>query len=79
MVGLNNAYRYILRAEWVNADEANRLGLVQEYVPDRQQLDKAIALAEKNAVQAPLGIQAILKSTRIAQTKGSQIALAKVK
>lgn len=78
-VGLNNAYRYILTAEWFNADEAYRLGLVQDVVPDGQQLEKAIELAEKIAAQAPLGIQAILKSTRLAQAKGSQVALAKVK
>jgi enoyl-CoA hydratase len=63
-VGLNNAYRYMLTGDWFDAQEAYRLGLVQEVVPDGQQLARAIEIAEKISQQAPLGIQAILESTR---------------
>jgi len=78
-VGLNNAYRYILTGDWFGADEAYRMGLVQQVVPAGQELEAAIVIAEKIAVQAPLGVQAILKSTRLAQAEGSLAALAKVK
>lgn len=78
-VGLNNAYRYILTGDWFGAQEAYRMGLVQEVVPDGQELDKAIEIANKIAAQAPLGVQAILKSTRLAQAEGSLKALAMVK
>lgn len=78
-VGLNNAYRYILTGDWFSAQDAYRMGLVQEVVPDGQQLSKALEIAEKIAEQAPLGVQAILQSTRLAQAKGSTVALAKIK
>jgi enoyl-CoA hydratase/carnithine racemase len=78
-VGLNNAYRYILTGDWFSAQDAYRMGLVQEVVPDGQQLFKALEIADKIAAQAPLGVQAILQSTRLAQAKGSTAALAKIK
>ncbi len=78
-VGVNNAYRYMLTGDWFDAQEAYRLGLAQEIVPEGQQLERAIALAEKIAEQAPLGVQAILRSTRLAQAKGSEAALGKIK
>jgi enoyl-CoA hydratase/carnithine racemase len=77
-VGVNNAYRYMLTGDWFDAQEAYRLGLVQEIVPEGQQLERAIALAEKIAEQAPLGVQAVLRSTRLAQSKGSEAALGKI-
>jgi enoyl-CoA hydratase/carnithine racemase len=77
-VGVNNAYRYMLTGDWFDAQEAYRLGLAQEIVPEGQQLERAIALAEKIAEQAPLGVQAVLRSTRLAQSKGSEAALAKI-
>lgn len=79
VVGLNNAYRYILTGDWFSAQEAYRMGLVQEVVPAGQELDKAIEIAEKIAAQAPLGVQAILKSTRLAQAEGSLTALSRIK
>ncbi len=78
-VGLNNAYRYILTGDWFDAQEAYRLGLVQQVVPDGQELQTAIEIAEKIAAQAPLGVQAILKSTRLAQADGSRTALSRIK
>lgn len=78
-VGLNNAYRYILTGDWFSAQEAYRLGLVQEIVPAGKELERAIELAEKIAAQAPLGVQAVLTSTRLAQAKGSVVALNKIK
>lgn len=79
VVGANNAYRYMLTGDWFSAQEAYRMGLVQEIVLDGQELEKAIEIAEKIAAQAPLGVQAILVSTRLSQAEGSTKALAKVK
>ena len=56
--------RYMLTGEEWNAEEARRLGLVQEIVPTGKQLDRAIELAEEIAAAAPLGVRATLQSSR---------------
>ena len=60
--GWGNAMRYMLTGEEWGADEARRLGLVQEVTPPGKQLDRAIELAEKIAAAAPLGVRATLAS-----------------
>ena len=77
-VGANNAYRYLLTGDWFDAQEAHRLGLVQEVVPAEQCLPRAIEIAEKIAAQAPLGVQAVLRSTRLSQSRGASTALGKL-
>jgi len=62
--GWGNAMRYMLTGDQWDAEEARRLGLVQEIVPAGRQLDRAIVLAEKIAAAAPLGVQAALASSR---------------
>jgi enoyl-CoA hydratase/carnithine racemase len=63
-VGWGNAMRYMLTGEEWGAQEAYRLGLVQEVVPNGKQLDRAIELATKIAAAAPLGVRATLASSR---------------
>lgn len=60
--GWGNAMRYMLTGEEWGADEARRLGLVQEVTPPGKQLDRAIELAEKIAAAAPIGVRATLAS-----------------
>jgi enoyl-CoA hydratase/carnithine racemase len=62
-------FRYISRAGWGNgmyhlllcdefgADEAYRIGLVQEVVPAGRQVERALEIAKVIAANAPLGIQ----------------------
>jgi enoyl-CoA hydratase/carnithine racemase len=52
--------RYMLTGDEWGAEEAHRLGLVQEVTPPGTQLDRAIQLAEKIAAAAPLGVRATL-------------------
>jgi len=47
--------RFLLTAEEFGADQALRIGLVQEIVPAGQQLQRATAIARAVAAQAPLG------------------------
>jgi enoyl-CoA hydratase len=63
-VGWGNAMRYMLTGEEWGADEARRLGLVQEVTPPGKQLDRAIELAQKIAAAAPLGVRATLTFSR---------------
>lgn len=78
-VGAQNAYRYTLTGDEFSASEALRIGLVQEVVPADQCLQHAIEMAERIARQAPLGVQAVMQSTRLAQAKGTETALGKIR
>lgn len=60
--GWGNAMRYLLTGDVFNAEEALRIGLVQEIVEAKTLLDRAIQIAETIAANAPLGIQATLES-----------------
>jgi enoyl-CoA hydratase/carnithine racemase len=64
--GWANAMRWILTGDEFDAAEALRIGLVQEVCPHGAQLDRAVALAETIAAQAPLGVYATLASARAA-------------
>jgi enoyl-CoA hydratase len=65
-VGWANAMRWLLTGDEFDAAEAFRIGLVQEVVEHGRQLERALALAEVVAAQAPLGVYATLASSRAA-------------
>ncbi len=58
VAGWGNAMRWLLTGDEFDAHEAYRLGLVQEVTAPEDLLDHAIALAERVAAQAPLGVRA---------------------
>jgi enoyl-CoA hydratase len=60
--GWANAMYHMLTGEEWGAEEARRLGLVQEIVPPGKQVDRAIEIARKIASAAPLGVKATLAS-----------------
>jgi enoyl-CoA hydratase len=72
--GWGNAMRWLLTGDEFGADEAHRIGLVQEVVPAGDQLARAIAIAERIAAQAPLGVRATLASARRSLTEQAAIA-----
>ncbi len=65
--GYQNAMRWLLTGDEFGAEDARRLGLVQEITSPGQALDKAVEIAQRIAAQAPLGVAATLKSARLAQ------------
>ena len=73
-VGWGNAMRYLLTADTLTAGEAHRMGLVQELAEPEETLNKAAAIAETIANQAPLGVAATLKSARITRASGEAAA-----
>lgn len=77
-VGWANAMRWLLTGDEFGAAEALRLGLVQEVVPAGAQLDRAAALAEVIAAQAPLGVYATLASSRAALPAAETAAAARL-
>jgi enoyl-CoA hydratase len=60
-----------------DAQEALRIGLVQEVVEPGRQLDRAIEIADYIATKAaPLGVQATLESAHRARVEGEPAAYA---
>jgi enoyl-CoA hydratase/carnithine racemase len=60
----------------MSAEEAHRLGLVQELVEPGQQLNRAMQIASSIAAQAPLAVQATLASARESLRDGEDLAFA---
>lgn len=65
--GWGNAMRWILTGESWSAEEALRLGLVQEVVPAGEQLPRAIETAEAIAANPPLALRETLELGRRAR------------
>lgn len=72
--GWGNAMRYLLTGDLFDAEEAYRIGLVQEIVEDGAQLDAALAIAQRIAAQAPLAVQAALANAFTAVREGEAAA-----
>jgi enoyl-CoA hydratase len=77
--GWGNAMRYLLTADEFGASEALRMGLVQEVTEPGQQLERAVIIAERIAAQAPLGVQATLRSARLGLLEGEALAAARIR
>ena len=69
-LGWGNAMKFLLTGAQFGADEALRIGLVQEVVPAGEQVARAREIATQIAAQAPLGVQATLANARIAEDQG---------
>ncbi len=74
--GWGNAMRYLLTGDEFDAATALRLGFVQEVVPAGQEFDRALAIAERIAAQAPLAVRATIASTRKFVEQGQDAAVA---
>lgn len=74
-IGWGNAMRYLLSGDELPAEEAWRLGLVQEVVETGQQPDQAFKIAETISKQAPLGVRAALLSARLVQQDSEKPAI----
>lgn len=74
-IGWGNAMRYLLTADVMSAEEAYRMGLVQELVAPGEERKKALNIAKTVAKQAPIGVRATLKSARIARLQGEIAAV----
>jgi enoyl-CoA hydratase len=71
--GWGNAMRWLLTGDEFGADEALRIGLVQEVVEPGKQLERAVQIAETIAAQAPLGVMATLASARRAMFEAEAV------
>ncbi len=78
-VGWGNAMRYLLTGDELDAATALRIGLVQEVTEPGQELERALAIAERIALQAPMGVQATLRNARTAGREGVDAAIAELR
>lgn len=76
--GWGNAMYHLLTSDEFNAAEAYRIGMVQEVVPAGAQFDRALALAERIATQAPLAVQATKASARRWANEGVEACIAQL-
>jgi len=74
VAGYQNAMRYILTGDVFDAEEAHRIGVVQELTDPGQQVERAIALGESIARQAPLAVQAARANAKLAMEQGHAAA-----
>jgi enoyl-CoA hydratase/carnithine racemase len=74
-LGWGNAMRFLLTAEEFGAEQAQRIGLVQEVVAAGRQLDRAVELARMVAAQAPMGVQGTLANARTARAAAERAAV----
>lgn len=73
-IGWGNAQRYLLTGDEWTADQAHQWGLIQELVEPGEQFQVALAIAEKVARAAPLGVSGSLNSSKLAVSEGQERA-----
>jgi len=77
--GWGNAMRWLLTGEEFDAQEAHRIGLIQEGTEDGRQLDTAVEIAQSIATRsAPLGVRTTLESAQRALVEGDAAAAARL-
>lgn len=70
--GWGNAMRYLLTGDMFDAQEALRIGLVQEV--SEQPIETALQIAKTISEQAPLGVYATLKNAQTVLDQGEEAA-----
>jgi enoyl-CoA hydratase/carnithine racemase len=78
-IGWGNAQRVLLTGDRWSAEDAFRWGMVQELTDPGAQYERAVDIARSIADAAPLAVQALLHSTRFAQTHSRDEAVARMR
>lgn len=76
VIGYGNAARWILTGDRFAATEAQRVGLVQEVVPDRDVERRAEELARRIAANPPIAVQSAKNLIRMSQGTSVEQGLA---
>jgi enoyl-CoA hydratase/carnithine racemase len=78
-LGWSNAMRFLLTAEEFGAEQALRIGLVQEVVRTGRHVERAAEIARSIALQAPLGVRATLANARAAFAAAERVAIERLR
>ncbi|MFV0524871.1 MAG: crotonase/enoyl-CoA hydratase family protein [Acidimicrobiales bacterium] len=76
--GWGNAMYHLLRADEFSADEAHRIGLVQEVVEPGRQIERAVELGRDILACAPIGLQHTIANARLALDHDEPTAIAAI-
>ncbi len=77
--GWGNAMRYMLTGDHWGAEEACRMGVIQEIAPNpAKALEAGIGLAQKIAACGPLGIKTTLESAHLSINESEAAAFSKL-
>jgi len=74
-LGWANAQRYLMTGDEWSAEDAYRMGMVQELCDTGEQFSVAMAIAERIAKAAPLAVKGSLRSSQIARDQGENAAI----
>ena len=77
-IGWGRAQRYLLTGDEFTGQQAYDWGMVQELCSADELANKAHEIATKIAAAAPLGVQAALRSSKLARFEGDTTALSHV-
>ena len=75
LVGPGHASRLLLTGDPIDAEEAYRIGLVQQLVPRDKLFEAAIALAQTIAERPPIAAERVKHMVRLAQSVPLEVAL----
>jgi len=76
LVGYGKAMQMLITGDLIDAQEAHRVGLVQEVVPDDQLETTVMKLAEAAAKNAPIAVQLIKHLVRMSESTAIDVGLA---
>ena len=76
--GWQKAMPYLLTGKAFDAQTADRLNLVSEVVPNGEEYERALTIAQEICNAAPLGVQGLLSSAQDASRNGAKTALANI-
>ncbi|WP_426223222.1 crotonase/enoyl-CoA hydratase family protein [Psychrobacter sp. DWR1-2-3] len=76
--GWQKAMPYLLTGKAFDAQTADRLNLVSEVVPNGEEYERAITIAQEICKAAPLGVQGLLSSAQDVSRSGTAAALANI-
>ncbi len=76
LLGAGHAMRLLLTGDRIDAQEAHRIGLVQELHPAETVRERAHELAEVIASRSPIATQAVKNLVRVAQSASIDVGMA---
>ena len=76
--GWQKAMPYLLTGKAFDAQTADRLNLVSEVVPNGEEYERAMTIAQEICQAAPLGVQGLLSSAQDVSRSGTAAALANI-